>query len=269
MGLTENAKATMDGIVKYIEGDGLSKFVEKNLFLKSHNLDIPAQKWSSLNRLAVLSKTANLDCRGFNQWKDSGRRIKKGARCAYILVPMMAYKKKDDESSGDDDKQKSLIGFRCAPVFPSEATEGEPLPYEEEGFDLTKLPLKDVADHLGVKVSSGITVDAYGFFRPTTKDIVLGTNDVTTWLHELSHAIDNELPDKCDDCDFNEIVAELSSATLCKAMGIGGHLEHTKAYINAYKGKSHVAHALVKAADRVGKIFEYIYSIQGAKVVAA
>lgn len=259
MGLTENARITLDNVVKYIEGDGLEQFVEKSLFYKSMNIEVPAMKWSSLNKMAVLSRTMNLDCRGFDQWNKAGRRVKKGAKSAFILVPVTVKKPKENDTEGDE--VMKLVGFRCCPVFASDQTEGEPLPYEgTEGsrFEIDKLPLKAVADHLGVKVCPGLTVNAYGFFKPESKEIVLGTDDITTWFHELGHAIDNEIEGKSEDYAFNEVVAELTSSTLCKTMGYPGHLEHTKAYIKEYKGKAHVAFTLAHVVDRVLKIFEYI-----------
>jgi antirestriction protein ArdC len=259
MGLTENARLTLDNVVKYIEGDGLAQFVEKNMFYKSMNIEVPAMKWSSLNKMAVLSRTMNLDCRGFDQWNKVGRRVKKGAKSAFILIPVTVKKSKEVEPEAEE--AMKLIGFRCCPVFASDQTEGEPLPYEGlEGkkFEIDKLPLMAVADHLGVKVCPGLTVDAYGFFNPDSKEIVLGTDDITTWFHELGHAVDNEIEGKSEDYAFNEVVAELTSATLCKTMGHSGHLEHTKAYIKEYKGKAHVAFTLTHAVDRVIRIFEYI-----------
>jgi antirestriction protein ArdC len=258
MGLTENARMTLDNIVKYIEGDGLEQFIEKNLFYKSLNVEVPAMKWSALNRMAVLSRTMNLDCRGFDQWNKAGRRVKKGAKSAFILVPVTVKQPKEGEI---EEEVSKLIGFRCCPVFASDQTEGEPLPYEvgkESGFSIDKLPLKAVADHLGIKVCSGLTVNAYGFFKPDSKEIVLGTDDITTWFHELGHAIDNEIEGKSEDYDFNEVVAELTSSTLCKTMGFKGHLENTKAYIKDYKGKAHIAFTLSHAVERVMKVYCYV-----------
>ena len=258
MGLTENARLTLDNVVKYIEGDGLAQFVEKNMFYKSMNIEVPAMKWSSLNKMAVLSRTMNLDCRGFDQWNRVGRRVKKGAKSAFILVPVTVKKPKEGEPEAEE--VMKLVGFRCCPVFASDQTEGEPLPYEGlEGkrFEIDKLPLKAVADHLGVKVCPGLTVDAYGFFKPDSKEIVLGTDDVTTWFHELGHAVDNEIPGKSEDPVFCEVVAELTSSVLCKTMGYRGHIEHTKAYVKEYNGKAHIGFILSHAVDRVMQIIEY------------
>jgi antirestriction protein ArdC len=138
----------------------------------------------------------------------------------------------------------------------------------ESGFSIDKLPLKAVADHLGVKVCPGLTANAYGFFRPDTKQIVLGTDDITTWFHELGHAIDNEIEGKSEDYAFSEVVAELISSTLCKTLGYNGHLEHTKAYIKEYKGKAHVAFSLSHAVDRVMKVYEYISGFMPDAIIA-
>ena len=82
------------------------------------------------------------------------------------------------------------------PVFRVEDTEGKELDYQEtlRAFDPSKFPLYQVAVSLGVKVSAGLTTNAYGFFSPDENQIVLGTDDVTTFMHELSHAIDNSIP---------------------------------------------------------------------------
>jgi antirestriction protein ArdC len=141
-----------------------------------------------------------------------------------------------------------------------EDTDGAPLDYQRKmmEFDPSKFPLYEVAVKMGVAVNTGITTDCYGFFSPDTNSITLGTSDVTTFMHELSHAVDNALPGKSEDRNFCEVVAELSSCFLCSLYGLPHHEEHTKAYIADYQGKSPVAFQIAKAIDRVLEIYNHI-----------
>ena len=46
--------------------------------------ECPSNKWSLSNRLLMLLAGTG-DARGFRQWKEAGRHVKKGSRCFYIL----------------------------------------------------------------------------------------------------------------------------------------------------------------------------------------
>ena len=46
----------------------------------------PSDRWSFFNRLIMLMNTE--DARGFRQWKQVGRHVKKGAKAFYILAPV-------------------------------------------------------------------------------------------------------------------------------------------------------------------------------------
>ena len=125
-------------------------------------------------------------------------------------------------------------------------------------FDPSRFPLYQVAVAIGVTVKASMTFNAYGYFQKHDKSITLGTDDVTTWMHELSHAVDAALPGKSEDYAFNEVIAELSSCFLCSLYGLPHHEQHTKAYIESYKGRSPVAFKIANAVDRVLEIYSYI-----------
>ncbi len=73
--------------------------------------EIPSAKWSLMNRtLMFLSGT--MDGRGYKQWQQVDRFVRKGSKAFHILVPFIR-KNKDEE--GDD--RQFLIGFGCRPVF--------------------------------------------------------------------------------------------------------------------------------------------------------
>src|SRR5690349_12380838 len=59
----------------------------------------PCRRWSWNNQLiAALRGTA--DARGFRQWQQVGRQVKKGEKAFYILAPLV--KKKTDEETGEE-----------------------------------------------------------------------------------------------------------------------------------------------------------------------
>ena len=79
--------------------------------------DIPSAQWSFSNRtIQFISGTT--DSRGYRQWLEVGRQVKKGATAIYILVP--CFKKRKDET----DKEKEVLSFfKAMPVFRMEDTE--------------------------------------------------------------------------------------------------------------------------------------------------
>ena len=261
-------KATemLDDLVKKIDGTQTSGFIRHSLF--SDGAAIPCRRWSLLNRfVAFVSGTS--DARGIRQWNDAGRSVKKRARPFYILVPMFRPKTNSLENVGDgngteegkSEPSKELTGFRLMPVFRVEDTDGRPLDYEEKlkAFDVKKLPLIDVARKLGVTVRAGLTFDGIaGSFNPGGKRITMGTSAPSVFLHELSHAVDFALPGRKDDYAFGEVVAELSAAFLGSLYGVQIDIPGTKAYIESWAGKGHVAFRLADAMRRVEEIYRFI-----------
>jgi antirestriction protein ArdC len=147
------------------------------------------------------------------------------------------------------------------PVFRVEDTEGAPLDYEEriKALDVNSLPLIEVAKSLGVKVEAGLTDGAAaGWFRKSTKQIRLGSANPVVFLHELSHAVDNALPNKSHSYAFCEVVAELSAAFLASLYGVRFDIAHTQGYIKYWQGKGHVMIQVVDALQRVEQIYKFI-----------
>ena len=46
----------------------------------------PSENWSPRNQ-AIMAQNKTSDARGFQQWKEVGRHVKKGARCFHITGP--------------------------------------------------------------------------------------------------------------------------------------------------------------------------------------
>jgi len=69
-----------------------------------------------------------LDCRGFRQWEEAGRKVKKGSRAVFILRPHLIKTTKKDET-GELKEYFVPVGFSPIPVFAASDTEGAtPLP---------------------------------------------------------------------------------------------------------------------------------------------
>ena len=266
--MTEKVRQALDELVKQIDSVQTSGFIHHQLF--SDGVDIPCRHWSFLNQfIAFASRTA--DARGIKQWNTIGRKVKKGARSFGILVPIFYQKKNEDGyeegqvenvETGDTGKQeKELTSFKLMPVFRVEDTEGAPLDYEGKlkSLDMKHLPLIEVAEKLGVSVQAGLTFNGVaGSYRPSTKVITMGTSAPSVFLHELSHAVDFALPNRKNDYAFGEVVAELSAAFLGSLYGIQINISNTKAYIESWAGKGHVAFKLMDAMNRVLEIYKFI-----------
>ena len=180
----------------------------------------PCIKWSPANRFLVALHSTS-DARGYRQWQEVDRHVKKGAKSFGILVPRFKAVEKDGQDGGE--KETALIGFLAASVFRIEDTDGEPLP-ETTPNQIPKLQV--VADALGISVTyTGAVSDrVLGLYRHETQpsapgSITLYTHDTFTHAHELAHALHHRTGKlrqgrSKDDKRDNEIVAEISAAVL-------------------------------------------------------
>ena len=179
--------------------------------------EIPSAKWSLMNR-TLMFISGTMDGRGYKQWQQVDRFVKKGSKSFHILVPFIK-KHKDDQG---DDKQ-FLIGFGCRSVFRKEDTDGKDLEYET--IELPDLPLIERAEEWGISVRAIPGNYRYnGYYSMERKEIALATSEEKTFFHELSHAghekVKGSLTGGQD--PLQEIVAELSAAALCKIVGKQG-----------------------------------------------
>jgi antirestriction protein ArdC len=254
--MTKKAREVLDNLVTKITTENTLKFINTRLF--SDTIDIPCKSWSFMNQFLVyLSGTS--DARGIRQWAKVGRRLKKGCKAIYIVVPMII--KVDNENKNDGETPISkLNGYKAMPVFRVEDTIGDPLDYKVvfKQFDPAQFPLIEVANKLNVKVEAAVLKNAYGAFLPSANKILMGSNDAQTFLHELSHAIDHKLPGYKKDIVINEIVAELSSAFLGSLYGVEINIHNAIAYIQGYNGKANIITNVMNSLKRVEDIYTYI-----------
>jgi len=219
--------------------------------------DIPSAKWSVGNRvLQFLADTS--DARGFRQWQKAGRKVKKGSKAFCILGPNSRVIKETDEN-GKEIEKVIVTGFHAIPIFRAEDTDGEPLPYEPATPPL----LADVAEHFGLSVSYQTFASRYyGYYQDGAKRIVLASHEPKVFFHELAHAAHQRIEGnlKGGQIPSQEIIAELTAATLaqmyCPEANLGFSYEYVKAY--AGKSKKTIERACLVVINTVGVVLDEI-----------
>jgi hypothetical protein len=238
-------KEAMDTLLKIFENGNLEK-VAHAIF---RGEDVPADKWSFLNRLLMYCNDTD-DARGFNQWKQVGRYIKKGSKAFYILAPM--FKKLIDEKTSEE--IQILAGFRAVPVFRFEDTDGAPLIKENIKLDIP-FEFNGIIQELGLKIDAvRFNGKVYGSYNPGRKEIRLASPEIDIFLHELSHAVDDKLNGlKAGQQKDQEVTAEFSGAVIGYLMGYKVPLGNVKEYIEHYSFDE-----LLTCLGRIEKIVHFV-----------
>ncbi|MFH2044784.1 MAG: antirestriction protein [Pseudomonadota bacterium] len=218
--------------------------------------DIPCAKWSLLNRMLMFFGGTS-DARGYRQWKQVNRYVKKGSTALYILVPFI---KKVADS---DDERQMLYGFGCKPVFRVEDTDGEPLEYEK--IEVPDFPLLERAKEWGISVKAiPGRYRFHGVYFQERKEISLATPEEKVFFHELSHAGHGKIKGRLVNGQdaLQEIVAELCAAILCKLVGKQQNdtLGNSYRYIERYAGeiKLNPYSACLKVISETEKVLNLI-----------
>ena len=198
-------------------------------------VNVPSGKWSFLN-LTLMFLSGTGDARGFRQGQEVKRKVKKGAKAIYILVP--CFRKEINEETGEE--KNVLRYFKATPVFTVEDTEGEKLDYEL--LEVPELPLMERARDWGlsVKAMPG-NCRYYGYYSSQRKEIALTSPEEKVFFHELAHAGHERLKGKIigGQDPFQEIVAELCAQALCRLTGheVDQSFGHSYRYIEGFAQK--------------------------------
>jgi hypothetical protein len=229
--MAQNVRETLNSILEAFETGNIPEAIAFSMFPIP---DLPSSNWSVLNRINIfLSGTA--DARGFRQWNDAGRHVKRGAKAIHILVPRMI-KRKISSETGEAEDEEVLSGFMARPVFRVEDTDGEPLDYQQ--IELPELPLIQRAREWGltVKAVPG-NYQYHGYFSQDKKEIGLASKDEAVFFHEISHAAHQRIVGDLWTVPpwEKEVVAELAAAALCKIVGkesnyLGASYQYIKHY---------------------------------------
>ena len=267
--MKENVKQVLDSILEKFKSGDIPEAISYSMFPIP---DIPSTHWSILNR-ALMFLSGTQDARGYRQWQQVNRYVKKGSKALYILVP---YIKKVETNAGEQD---ALYGFGCKGVFAVEDTDGEELEYE--GIELPQLPLMERAEEWGISVKAIPGNYRFrGSYSPDRKEIALCTKEESVFFHELAHCSHEKVKGSLimGQDPLQEIVAELSANALCRIVGKTGEmfLGNGYKYISRYADKLNIsAHsACIKVMNDVEKVLNLILhgdidDIQSADKIAA
>jgi hypothetical protein len=256
--LCGKAEETMNALVQAFESGKVAPAIARTVLTEDDNKGgkgRPMDNWSWNNRFFARLLLGTDDARGYKQWKQAGRQVRKGEKAGHILIPLMG-KRKDEE----ENERTFLYGFKTCPVFSIEQT--DPI----EGFkgDVTITPpdysppepppLWEVAEAWNIRVTyAPFNGRQYGFCTVDGSSIGLNTHDMETWLHELGHAAESRTRVLKGGQHWDqEIVAELTSAVISEMLGCpnpGRSFSYIRAYADA-KGYK-VAQACLKVLSRV------------------
>lgn len=261
--------AAIKALLHMFENKEFPATVATSIIHKQAGDDIPSDHWTLANRMLVYLFTGTIDCRGILQWKQVGRKVKKGCRATYIWAPSIKKIKQEetDPITGVkvEQEQSILVGFCTVPVFAVTDTEGAPLPT----FDYapkTRPVFWNVSERLGISVTySALRADYYGQFNRSNNSIELCSESPQVYLHELSHAVHATIKDLSKlPKDYKEIVAEFSSLVLCHLANISGYEDKSFRYICSYikdKSDAAVLKSIMSVLSDVEKIVETVLSV--------
>jgi antirestriction protein ArdC len=230
--MREKIRQALEVILKRFKNNDIPEAIAYAMFPIP---DVPSAKWSLLNR-TLMFLAGTQDARGFRQWNEANRYVKKGSKAFHILVPYI--KRVEDEETGQ--VSQLLRGFLCKPVFRYEDTDGELLEYPQ--VELPDLPLMERAEQWGVSVNAiPENYKYYGYYSASRKEIALASKEECVFFHELAHCAHEKTRGslKPSQDPFQEIVAELSAQALCRMVGKQPQdtLGNSYAYIEGYAQK--------------------------------
>lgn len=247
----DRADQAIRSLLEMFETGAMPEAIAETVIRREQS-DAPSAAWSLGNQLLMLLR-GTTDARGFRQWEQVGRKVKKGAKAFYILGPMTRKIEKEEET------RTIVYGFRGVPVFAYEDTEGEEL--EIPDYQPMELPpLWEVAQKIGVsRVEYGpFMTRCRGYYSPTEDRIMLCTHDTRTFFHELAHAAHNRVEKlKGGQVARDEIIAETVAATLCLMYGFEGYIPKSNDYISHY-AKDNPARAIMGVLTTVQKVLNVI-----------
>ena len=250
MKLSEKAQSSINKVIAQFQAGDLSA-ISKVVRIQ---LDpaAPAYAWSLSNKVLAFIQAGELDCRGFHQWQELGRTVRKGSRAVYIIRPLTI--KKENE---DNQEERICIGFSAIPIFAASDTEGKELPYISQSQDFP--PLLEVAKKFGINVAYvPVAGRMIGDTDTQGVKIRLGSHDPRIFFHELAHAIHARIEGELQGGQHTdqETIAEFTAAVLMDFYGLGDNTGNAWNYIAKYS--TDPLTAITKALGTVEKILSVL-----------
>jgi hypothetical protein len=278
-GKQAKVRESIDRLLEVFAGEAeevLPDVVAKSLIIRQQG-DAPCSAWSLGNQVIMLANDTE-DARGYKQWQEAGRTVKKGAKSFCILAPNTRKVREKDPETGEEVERVRVTGFRGVPVFRYEDTEGDPVEPPDYA-PLTLPPLVDVAASLGVKVDyAPSSVEVLGVYIPKARRIRLYSTSARVFFHELAHAAAIEAdgarkPGSIGNAD-EEVVADTVAAVLCLLYGFEYELPSCRKYIEKHStefgaseatGQERIARGVGKVLRRVERTLEFVMRMTPAE----
>ena len=277
--LQGKAKAAIDDVIKKLKTGNLSPVVQYVGIKRAagDTGDLPSDNWSAGNQVLAYATTGcGFDQRGFNQWKSAGRRVKKGAKAGYILVPITRKFQKENPDTGQMEDKQFLAGFKAVAVFARRdtVTASGADDYQEPTYEPENPPeFIEVAKAWNLRVQ--YTPDlgsAWGSYHITDGEIQLATHEDTVFFHELAHAGHHRVDGKINGGQDpkQETVAEFSACVLKAHCGLGDVTGRAWQYISGYNKDPlrAILACLTKSAEVINLILDTADKIEAEKVAA-
>lgn len=217
MKMDNKVKESLDTVLKAFETGEITKAIAYGSIACPSNL--PMSKWTMSNKAIVVLRQT-IDARGFKQWKEVERKVKKGSKAVFIFAPRIKTVERENPETGEMEKESYCIGFLRIPVFRIEDTTGKPV--DNPLQDIPLPPLHKVAEQFGVSVNYGYENSKYaGFYRHDNKSITLCTKNENVFFHELAHAAHYRVKGimQVGDKNKKECVAELTACVISHVYG--------------------------------------------------
>ncbi len=209
-------------------------------------------------------QSGELDCRGFKQWEQVGRKIKKGSEAIYILRPITI---KTTKTENNEDIEKYIcVGFATVPVFPASCTIGDHVPVNYQPIELPELVT--VAQKFDIDVSYvPVTPEKLGDCTKDGSQIRLGSHDPAVFFHELAHAIHARIAGALQGGQHTEqeTIAEFTACVLMDVYGYPDHSGNAWAYISQYAKDPLIA--ITKALKTVENVLHVLLENNGKEVL--
>lgn len=262
----DNSQVYQDAVDRLLEMFKTGKMPEAAAFhiirRKKGECYKPSDCWSLGNQILQMCQGTD-DARGFKQWLEVGRHVKKGCHAIHILAPLTRKIKAVNPKTGLEEEKVIVLGFRPLPVYRYEDTEGVELEGMPDYSPTTPPPFWNVAEKLGISIMYVPMMSNYlGQFNMAANTIKLCSQDAVVYFHELAHAVHNTFTDlRTCDTAVAEAVAEFSAAVMASIQGIQGYEYQAWEYIKMVTDNRDNPEEALKALMQVLGDVEKVVSI--------